>query len=189
MLFRSVVAVSSVLGLIVGSFLNVLVHRVPLHLSIVTPRSRCPGCEAPIAPRDNVPVLSWLALRGRCRHCGERISARYPLLELGTGMVFGAVAARFGADSALPAFLVVAAGLVALSAIDLEHRTLPNRILYPVGTAAAGLFVIDTLHAATEHGRMRYNCDLHARKIQIKSELLRAITLRSAIKPPHFLAD
>src|SRR2546429_5953579 len=124
----ALVALCALLGLIVGSFLNVVVYRVPRHESIVTPRSRCPGCHTEIAPRDNVPVLSWLMLRGRCRHCGQPISARYPLMELATGVIFAAIAARFGFDTALPAYLVFAGGLITLAAIDLEHRTLPNRI-------------------------------------------------------------
>src|SRR5436853_1187475 len=138
----AVVAVSVIVGLVVGSFLNVVVHRVPRGESIVTPRSRCPGCETQISPRDNIPVVSWLVLRGRCRHCRQPISARYPLLELGTAVLFGAVAARFGADAALPAYVVLAGGLIALAAIDLEHRTLPNRILYPVAGTVLVLFTV-----------------------------------------------
>jgi leader peptidase (prepilin peptidase)/N-methyltransferase len=87
-------------------------------------------------------VLSWFVLRGRCRHCRQPISARYPLLELVTGGLFASIAARFGADAALPAFLVFAAGLIALSAIDLEHRRLPNRILYPVAGAVLVLLAV-----------------------------------------------
>lgn len=117
------------LGLLVGSFLNVVIHRVPRRESVVRPRSRCPGCGNQLAERDNVPVLSWLLLGGRCRHCGMRISARYPLIEIGTGLLFAAVGARFGADWALPAFLVFVASLLAVSIIDLEHLIVPNRIV------------------------------------------------------------
>ncbi len=131
----------AILGLAVGSFLNVVIARVPKKESVVTPRSRCPGCATPIAPRDNVPVVSWLLLRAKCRTCGEPISARYPLVELGTAVLFGVVAARIGAHAELPAFLVVTAGLVAISAVDLEKFIVPNRILYPTLFIAAPLLL------------------------------------------------
>jgi leader peptidase (prepilin peptidase)/N-methyltransferase len=137
-----VIAISATFGLVVGSFLNVVVHRVPRRESIVKPRSRCPSCETQIATRDNIPVLSWLILRGRCRHCGQPISGRYPMMELATGAVFAAIAARFGVDIVVPAYLVFAGGLIALAAIDLEHRTLPNRILYPVTGAVLALLAV-----------------------------------------------
>lgn len=135
------VVACALLGLIVGSFLNVVIHRVPRRESVVRPRSRCPGCGAELAARDNVPVVSWLVLRGRCRSCGGSVSARYPLVELLTAAVFAATAARLGADAALPAFLVVMAGLVAISAVDLERFIVPNRILYPTLFVAAPLLV------------------------------------------------
>ena len=135
------VVICALLGLAVGSFLNVVIARVPKKESVVTPRSRCPGCATPIAPRDNVPVISWLLLRAKCRTCGEPISARYPLVELGTAVLFGVVAARIGAHAALPAFLVVTAGLVAISAVDLELFIVPNRILYPTLFVAAPLLL------------------------------------------------
>lgn len=135
------VVACAVLGLLVGSFLNVVVHRVPRNESVVRPRSRCPGCGAELAARDNIPVLSWVLLKGRCRSCGEPISARYPALELLTAAVFAATAARLGADAALPAFLVVMAGLVAISAVDLERFIVPNRILYPTLFLAAPLLL------------------------------------------------
>jgi leader peptidase (prepilin peptidase)/N-methyltransferase len=126
-----VVAYAAVVGLVVGSFLNVVVWRVPRGESVVRPRSRCPRCATPIAPRDNVPVLSWLLLRGRCRHCGEPISKRYPLVELLTGAVFGGLAARLGASWALPAFLYLGAVCVALALIDLDTKRLPNVLTLP----------------------------------------------------------
>jgi leader peptidase (prepilin peptidase)/N-methyltransferase len=89
------VLVAALVGAAVGSFLNVVIHRVPLHESVVRPGSRCPACRTPLLRRDNVPVLSWLLLRGRCRHCGAPISVRYPLVELGTALLFGIVAGRF----------------------------------------------------------------------------------------------
>src|SRR3954451_15668622 len=87
---------ASLIGLVIGSFLNVVIHRVPQGASVVRPRSHCPGCDAEIRARDNVPVLSWLVLRGRCRHCRRRISARYPAIELLTAAVFVAVTVARG---------------------------------------------------------------------------------------------
>lgn len=132
---------SSVLGLMVGSFLNVVVHRVPRRESVVRPRSRCPSCGTELLARDNVPVLSWLLLRGRCRRCGTSISARYPAIELATGVLFAIAALRFGAAWELPAFLVFFAALLALSAVDLELYLLPNRILYPSLFLVGGLLL------------------------------------------------
>jgi leader peptidase (prepilin peptidase)/N-methyltransferase len=128
-------------GLIVGSFLNVVIYRVPRKESIVSPRSACPTCDVPIAPRDNVPVLSWLYLRGRCRNCHSPISMRYPLVEAATAGLFAGVAARIGFSWTLPAYLVLAAGLLALACTDMEHLLLPKRIVYPVLGLFGGLLV------------------------------------------------
>ena len=134
-------------GLVVGSFLNVVIWRVPRGESIVRPPSHCPACDAPIRPRDNVPVISWLLLRGRCRQCGSHISARYPAVELGTGLVFAALAARIGADSALPAFLYLGAIGVALAMIDIDVKRLPDAIVLPsyfvAGALLGGAALID----------------------------------------------
>ena len=135
-----IVVASALLGLAVGSFLNVVIWRVPRHESVVSPPSHCPGCDAEIAPRDNIPVLSWLILRGRCRRCGVHISARYPLVEAGTGALWAMLALRFDDTWALPAYLVLAAGLVALSLIDLDTFLLPNRIVYPLTVVVVALF-------------------------------------------------
>jgi leader peptidase (prepilin peptidase)/N-methyltransferase len=118
-------------GLAVGSFLNVVIYRVPRHESIVSPRSRCPTCAAPIKEYDNIPVLSWLLLRGRCRHCRAPISPRYLLVELMGGALFGGLAARMGYGWELPAYLIFLSSLLALSCIDLELLVLPKRIIYP----------------------------------------------------------
>ncbi len=132
-------------GLAIGSFLNVVAYRVPLGLSVVSPPSACPGCGNEIEARDNVPLLSWLLLRGKCRHCAEPISPRYIVVEAITGVAFIAVAVRFlpGALAAasvpaivsgllvLVAFLYLAAISVALSAIDIDVQRLPNRIVLP----------------------------------------------------------
>ena len=90
----AVIIVAAVLGLAIGSFLNVVIWRVPRHLSVVRPPSQCPVCETPIRPLDNVPLLSWLRLGGKCRHCRAPISVRYPLVEAGCGLLFGVAAAR-----------------------------------------------------------------------------------------------
>jgi leader peptidase (prepilin peptidase) / N-methyltransferase len=128
---------AAALGAVIGSFLNVVIHRVPLKVSLVHPRSRCTSCEAQIAPYDNVPAISWLALRGRCRRCGARISPRYPAVELLTAVAFAAVVAVRGFDTDLVLELPFVACLIALAGIDLDHRLLPNRIVYPM--AAYGL--------------------------------------------------
>lgn len=117
-------------GLVLGSFLTVVAHRVPRGESVVGGRSRCPECGAQIAAYDNVPVLSWLALRGRARCCGARISPRYPLTELATGALFAAVGVAFHDDAAqLLLGLVFVATLVAVTVTDLERRTIPNKVL------------------------------------------------------------
>jgi leader peptidase (prepilin peptidase) / N-methyltransferase len=133
------------LGAAVGSFLNVVIHRVPRGESIVSPGSRCPGCGADIEPRDNVPILSWLLLRGRCRQCGEPISARYPLVELLTAGTFVTVALARGVDDELVLELPFAALLIAVAAIDLEHRIVPNKLLLPAAIwALAGSAAVRT---------------------------------------------
>ncbi len=131
-------------GLAIGSFLNVVAARVPLHRSIFHPRSACMGCAHEIAWYDNIPVVSWIVLRGRCRHCNASISVRYPLTELLTALLVVGCFLAFGAS----AYAVLAAGfcivLVVLSAIDLDHRIVPNRIVLP----AAGVVV--TVHTLIE---------------------------------------
>ncbi|MDE3223472.1 MAG: prepilin peptidase, partial [Acidobacteriota bacterium] len=129
-MFTLLIVVSGVAGLLIGSFLNVVIYRVPLGLSVVSPPSACPRCARQLLFRDNVPVLSWLWLRGSCRFCAEPIAKRYPLVELLTATVFATVAARVGVSWAIPAYLVFAAGLIALSWIDVESLTLPKRLVY-----------------------------------------------------------
>ncbi|MFF3975761.1 prepilin peptidase [Streptomyces sp. NPDC055808] len=119
------------LGLAVGSFLNVAVSRVPAGGSVLRPRSACPRCATPIAARDNIPLVSWLLLGRRCRACRVPIPARYPLLEALTAILFAAEALRFGRTEALPAELVFTAGLLALAACDAEEFLLPRRLVYP----------------------------------------------------------
>jgi leader peptidase (prepilin peptidase)/N-methyltransferase len=130
------------LGLVIGSFLNVVAWRLPRGESIVTPGSRCPACQHPIRVRDNVPVVSWLALKGRCRDCAAPISPRYPVVEVLTGLLFAVLAIRFGTSAALAAYLYLAGAGVALTLIDLDVRRLPNAIVLPsyaVGLALLGL--------------------------------------------------
>lgn len=130
----------AVLGLAVGSFLNVVIRRVPRGESVVRPGSRCPACGMPIAPRDNVPVLSWLLLRGRARCCGTRVSWRYPAVEFGTAVAFAAVAAWLGVSWALPAYLLLAAASIALAVIDIDTYRLPVVVVAP--TFGAGVVLL-----------------------------------------------
>jgi leader peptidase (prepilin peptidase) / N-methyltransferase len=123
--------VAGVFGAIIGSFLNVVIHRVPLEESIVFPNSSCPSCGGAIAFYDNIPVLSYLALRAKCRHCKEHISFRYPSVELLTAALFVAVAWHDGLSAALPFDLVFVSALLVLVFIDAEHMILPNVITYP----------------------------------------------------------
>jgi len=127
-------------GAVLGSFLNVVIHRLPRGESLVHPRSRCPSCGTQIAGYDNVPVVSWLILRGRCRHCGARISPRYPAVELLTALVFAAVVLVRGFDDDLIIELPFVAALIALAGIDLDHKLLPNKIVYPL--AAWGVVAV-----------------------------------------------
>ncbi len=126
-----VLVIVGTLGLAVGSFLNVVIHRVPRNASLLRPGSRCDTCAAAIKPWHNVPVLGWLLLRGRCGQCGERVSVRYPLVELATAALFVATTIRFGATPELPAYLYLAAVSVALAAIDVDVRRLPDVIVVP----------------------------------------------------------
>ena len=124
-------------GLIIGSFLNVIAHRMPARMSLALPASHCPSCEVPIKPYDNIPVLSWLILRGRCRSCAEPISARYPIVEALTGALFAAVVAVHHTDAAaLVMGLVLVAFLVPIALIDLDHRIIPNRLTLPAAVLA-----------------------------------------------------
>jgi leader peptidase (prepilin peptidase) / N-methyltransferase len=128
-------------GALIGSFLNVVAYRIPVGESLVSPGSHCPSCDAPVRPWDNIPVISWLMLRGKCRRCGVRISSRYPIVELLTAAAFAAVVAVNGFDDDLLLELPFVAALIALAAIDFDHRLLPNKIVYPL----AGYGVVATL--------------------------------------------
>ena len=134
--------VCAFIGLAVGSFLNVVIYRIPRKESVVHPRSRCPLCDTQLRASDNVPVVSWLVLGGRCRTCRGKVSARYPIVELTTAALFAGVALRFGASWAVPAFCLFFAALLALALIDFEHFLLPNRIIYPTLCASLPLLVL-----------------------------------------------
>lgn len=140
-----IVVLSAVFGLVIGSFLNVVVWRVPRGESVVRPPSACPRCGHEIRRRDNVPVLSWLVLRGRCRDCGEPISARYPLVEAATGVLFAAAAWWCWAQDTpwlLPALAYLVAVAVALALIDLDAHRLPDAIVLPSYPVALALLAL-----------------------------------------------
>ena len=134
-------------GLFIGSFLNVVIWRVPRGESVVKPRSRCPQCGHEIRGRDNIPVVSWLLLRGRCRDCKTRVSARYPIVELATGVLFGLLAWHFGLHLVLIAYLYLGAISVALALIDIDVHRLPDAITLPSYPVAAVLLTAGALAA------------------------------------------
>jgi leader peptidase (prepilin peptidase)/N-methyltransferase len=136
---------TGLLGVLIGSFLNVVIHRVPVGASVVSPPSHCPGCERPIRPQHNVPVLSWLALGGKCADCRLPIPVRYPLVELLTAVLFVLVtwrAVELDQLVAVPALLTFTALGVALSAIDLDVRRLPNALVLPAYPVLAALVAV-----------------------------------------------
>jgi leader peptidase (prepilin peptidase)/N-methyltransferase len=142
---------AGVLGAMIGSFLNVVIHRVPREQSIVFPNSACPSCGTALRPYDNIPILSYLVLAGRCRYCRKPISIRYPVVEVITAVLFVAVALHDGTSFALPFDLAFVAALVALVFIDAEHMILPNVITYP-GIGFAILTRVALLHlSGPEH--------------------------------------
>jgi leader peptidase (prepilin peptidase)/N-methyltransferase len=130
------------LGLVTGSFLNVVIWRVPRGESVVSPPPHCPSCDAQLRSRDNIPVVSWLLLRGRCRDCGAPISARDPGVEALTGLLFLAMALTFGLSWELPAYLYLTSVGVALAFIDLDTKRLPNVLTLPSYPIMAGLLLI-----------------------------------------------
>ena len=142
-------ALLGLFGLAVGSFLNVLIVRVPAGESVLRPASKCPQCEQPITPRDNIPVLSWILLRGRCRNCGKEIPAGYPLVEISNTVLWIVAGVRFGATWPVIAYALVFSVLLALSVIDLELYLLPNRITYPTMIASA-VAVVPLSYLATD---------------------------------------
>jgi len=144
-------AIAGVFGAVIGSFLNVVIWRLPRGESVVSPPSACPSCGAPVKPYDNVPVVSWLVLRGRCRSCGEPISARYPLVEALTAVLMALVPVFLGADEDVWIGFALVLILVPLTFIDLDHRILPNKITYPAVPLAIVLVAVFELDALPEH--------------------------------------
>ena len=130
------------IGAAIGSFLNVVIHRVPNEQSIVFPNSACPNCKTPIKAYDNIPVLSWLVLRGKCRSCAAPIAARYPAVELMTAFLFVLVYWQTGLSPILPVYLAFVAAIIALMFIDAEHMILPNVITYPLLIGALAIRLI-----------------------------------------------
>jgi leader peptidase (prepilin peptidase) / N-methyltransferase len=140
-----VAGLAAVLGLAIGSFVNVVAHRVPRGESVVSPPSSCPRCRTPIRMRHNVPVLGWLVLRGRCYDCGLPISPRYPIVEATTGLLFALVAWHFaGRPMLLAAYLAFASLAVALALIDLDVHRLPNALVLPSYPVLAAFLALGT---------------------------------------------
>jgi leader peptidase (prepilin peptidase)/N-methyltransferase len=146
-----VVVASGAVGLAVGSFLNVVAWRTPRGLSVVHPPSHCPRCGTVLGPLENVPVVSWIALGGRCQHCRSPISVRYPLVELATAVLFGGLAAALGAAAALPSLALLGAATVAASSVDADGLAVPRTILAAAALGSASLLVI----SAADHSLHR----------------------------------
>ncbi len=137
---------SFIFGLIVGSFLNVCIYRLPRNMSIISPRSSCPACNTPIKPLDNIPVLSYIFLRGRCRKCGEKISMRYPAVELLNGILYAAVFYFFGPGWHLPFLLFFSSAMIVITFIDLDFQIIPDIITIPsiaIGLVSASFLLPD----------------------------------------------
>ena len=153
------IALAALGGLIVGSFLNVVAYRLPRGESLLHPRSRCPGCGTQLRAIDNIPVVSWVALRGRCHQCGAPISARYPLVELTTAGLYVAMVASQDDAARIVLGLLLMTALVPITLIDLDHRIIPNKITGPAAIAAVIAilaldtdFVVEALIAAAAGG-------------------------------------
>lgn len=142
---------AGVLGAVFGSFLNVVAHRLPRGESVVKPRSRCPGCGTEIRAYDNIPVLSWLLLRGRCRNCGEPISKRYPLVEAGTAVLCALVVVAKGLEWEALLGIVFVLLLVPITLIDLDTFTIPNKLTGPGSILAIAIVAIFALDELPEH--------------------------------------
>ncbi|HMK60147.1 MAG TPA: prepilin peptidase [Dissulfurispiraceae bacterium] len=141
-----IVAVFLVLGLVIGSFLNVCIYRIPRELSIVTPASSCPNCKTPIKPWDNIPVISYILLAGKCRKCGQKIALRYPSVELLNGLLYAAAAYQFGLGWHLPLICALISSMIVITFIDLDFQIIPDVITLPgmlIGLAASYFIMPD----------------------------------------------
>jgi leader peptidase (prepilin peptidase)/N-methyltransferase len=143
--------IAALMGAVFGSFLNVVAYRLPRGESLSRPRSRCPGCQTPIKPYDNVPVLSWLALRGRCRSCRAPISWRYPFVEAATGLLCALVVIVKGPDEDALLGLALVLLLVPVTLIDLDHRIIPNRLMLIGAVLAPAIVLLTEPDAIAEH--------------------------------------
>jgi leader peptidase (prepilin peptidase) / N-methyltransferase len=139
------------LGLLFGSFLNVVAYRLPRGESLATPASRCPGCDTPIKPYDNVPLLSWLLLRGRCRACGESIAWRYPLVELATALLLALTVVVVGANDDVWLGLAFVLLLVPVTVIDIDFRIIPNKLMIVGAVAAPAILAVTSPGDIPEH--------------------------------------
>jgi leader peptidase (prepilin peptidase) / N-methyltransferase len=154
------IVLAAVGGLIIGSFLNVVAYRLPRGESLAHPPSRCPACEAPVKPYDNIPVVSWVLLRGKCRSCGAPISWRYPAVEAITGLLYALVmAARWDDASGIALGIVLVTVLIPIALIDYDYRIIPNRITGPAAVVAILIgvlfdqdFVVEQLIAGAAAG-------------------------------------
>lgn len=147
---------SAVFGLMIGSFLNVVIWRVPNKMSIVTGGSICPNCKTSLTARDNIPLFSYIFLKGKCRHCQNGISLQYPIIELLTSAVWVLTTWRVGLHAYTFAYLIFFSGLIALSVIDINTKLLPNKIVYPVGISM--VIIISTWAIATSNFEILRNC-------------------------------
>lgn len=137
--------ICALFGLIAGSFVNVVAYRVPKGMSVVAPRSACPRCGHEIRWHDNIPVVSWLLLRGRCRDCRGQISPRYPIVEVSTAVLYAAMPFAIGVSWVLPAYLWFIGVTVALALTDVDHKLIPNKILYPGTLVGAVLLAVGSV--------------------------------------------
>src|SRR3712207_1739909 len=190
---------AGIFGAVIGSFLNVVAYRLPRGESLSHPPSRCPSCGAPVKPYDNIPVLSWLLLRGRCRHCDAPISARYPIVEAGTGILCALVVIAKGADEDAILGLVLVLLLVPITLIDLDHHLIPNKITYPgfvLGVVLVAVLFPDDLvehliASAAAGGFLFVAWVVHPRGMgmgDVKLAFVLGIYLGRAVAPAMFVA-
>lgn len=139
------IVASAVFGLIIGSFLNVVIYRVPNKMSLNHPSSHCPGCNKPIKPYDNIPILSYVLLRGTCRNCHTKISIRYPLIEVLNCVVWIVTTWQLGREISTIGYLLFFSGLIALSAIDIDTKLLPKKVVYITGAILIGFLTLDSI--------------------------------------------